>query len=120
MIYQRWGGELEGVGRTLATYLKNPEYDLFDDLVARFIRKYREDKTRHPFYIYPAIAGQKADYNYYVKEDRDSRLIVQVNDSGYMSVDELLKMCETNTGTAYFIASYRICFSLKWHACIYT
>ena len=120
VVYQQWSGDLEGVGCTLATFLNNvvigpieypkPEYKKnailcngFDDVVARYIRMHREDKSYHPFYIYPAIAGQKEEYNYYVTYKNDAESIsVKVNDSNEMSIDEFLELCAANTGMLGF------------------
>lgn len=105
---------MQGVGRALATFLnkymssiKNLCVD-FDDLVAQFIRMHREDKSGHPFYIYPTNTDKKEDYNYHVTlnrptfRDRDDPtfkcISVQVNNSDDMSIDEFMKMCGEDTG----------------------
>ncbi|MHA2064318.1 MAG: hypothetical protein ACXABY_08055 [Candidatus Thorarchaeota archaeon] len=110
VIYQQWDGYPQGgVGERLATFLKNavlvngvpypaPEMkeekfmcNGFDDLVARFIRKHKEDKAGG-FYIYPAIPNQDQDYNYYVT-NTDDGIKVKVNKSPEMTIDEFYKMC---------------------------
>ena len=109
VIYQQWGGELEGVGYTLATFLKNVVYrDVleedkiiccgFGNLVGRYVRKIKEDKSGHPFYLCPNDPGLEEEYNYHVQW-KGGKVLIQVNNSGKMSVDEFFKICETSRST---------------------
>ena len=112
VVRQQWGGELDGVGLTLATFLKHAVIDYgfkeredteiacggFADLVARYITKIKEDKPGHPFYVAPNVPGLEEEYNYHVKNTIRG-VFVQVNDSENMSVDEFLKICKTQRNT---------------------
>ena len=112
VIYQQWGGDLEGVGYTLATFLKHAvvgytSYERdeekkivccnFGNLVARYISKVKGSNPGHPFYLCPNIPGLEEEYNYHVLWNRNDSLIhVRVNNSSKMSVDEFLKLCGTS------------------------
>lgn len=129
VIYQQWGGEEDGVGHALATFLKKILYNPkskenlitttgFGDLVAQFISMHRVDKSSHPFYILPAIHGQKRKYNYYVTKNKSYATWVQfwyrcyttdgiqvrMNNSKEMSVAEFVKMCAADTGITNIIS----------------
>ncbi len=114
VVYQQWGGELEGVGYTLANFLKNVVIDYgflqkeredhqiacggFDDMVARYITKIREDKPGHPLHLSPNVTGLEEEYNYHVRNTMRG-IYVQVNNSDQMSVDQFLKTCRTSRNT---------------------
>lgn len=115
VIYQQWGGGLDGVGYTLATFLKrvqiltyhrDEEYDTdiycngFSDLVARYIRKLKRDQPGHTFYIFPNISDVEEEYIYRVQATAAGAIQVQVNNSSKMSIDQFMKLCRDckNTG----------------------
>ena len=79
----------------------------FDDLVARFIQKHKEVKSvpfeselPSPFYIYPAVRGQEAEFTYYVTCNTfnfRTGITVRVDNtegkSAEMSVEEFYQLC---------------------------
>ena len=108
-IYQQWGGDLDAVGLTLATFLKSVKIVNscglrrdrneitcmgFGDMVARYIRMIKEDKALHRFSVCPNITDlAEQEYNYYVRSD-GINLRVQVNNEDEMSIDQFVKSCE--------------------------
>ena len=111
-VYQHWNGMLEGCGRALATFLKdvvlvingiqiNPESECkenmivcngFCDLVARFIRKHKEDM---PGDLYINSAVDSMEFNYYViNTDEGIRIKVEHDTiKAVMSIDQFVDLC---------------------------
>ena len=104
IIWQRWDGELEGVGCWLAGFLKKvllvsfmeigPEAEEeenrivchgFGDLVTRFIRKYNQDKPSDFRVIHPAsVMLDDAEFTYFVlNTDKGIRVQVKGCMDGY-------------------------------------
>ena len=105
---------MDGVGYTLATFLKNAviHYGFqvkekedseiacggFSDLVARYVTKIREDRPGHPFYICPNLPGLEEEYNYHVRNTMRG-LYIQVNHSEAVPVDQFLNTCKSHRTT---------------------
>lgn len=114
VIRQQWGGGLDGVGYTLATFLDHVVIDYsvvikdggddeitcggFHDMVARYITKVKEDKAGHPFYLSPNVTDLEEEFTYHVRNTMKG-IFVQVNDSQQMNVQQFLKICKAARST---------------------